>query len=97
MRGRCVDDAGAVIADHRHRFARRIVGQAEDHEIGVVQRFAPRGGILAARVVERDQREFARPARRSAISRPVVPAAPSMKTVFAISYRSLLYPLTGGP
>ena len=29
-----VDDARAVIVDHRHRFARRIVGQAEDGDVG---------------------------------------------------------------
>jgi hypothetical protein len=35
------------LCDHRHRFLRRIVGQAEDDEIGIVQRLALGGGILA--------------------------------------------------
>ena len=59
MRAGGVDDAGAVgRVDQRQRLARGLVGQAEDGEIGLVERFAARGDILAARLVEHHQGEF---------------------------------------
>ena len=64
MRGRGVDHPRAIVLDQRHGLASSVVGQAEDDEIGVVQRFPPRGRILAPTVVERDQRDF-RPAGQS--------------------------------
>jgi hypothetical protein len=60
MRARRVDDpdlAGGI--DQRHRLARRVVGQAEDGEVGLVERLAPRGGVLAPGFVERDELKFA--------------------------------------
>ena len=45
--------------DQRDGLARRIVGQAQEREVGFVERLAARRGILAPRVVEREQRELA--------------------------------------
>jgi hypothetical protein len=59
VRGRGVDDPHlAFRIDQRHRLTRRIVGQAQDSEVGVVERLAPGCGILAARLVERHQRKL---------------------------------------
>ena len=52
-----------------------------------------RAAVLALRIVERGaDLEFAAPASRSAISRPVVPAAPSMKTLCVMTGASLPEP-----
>jgi len=59
VRSRCVDHAGAIICDHRHRFLRRIVGQAKDDEIGIVQCLTPCCGILALVIGQDDLRKFA--------------------------------------
>jgi hypothetical protein len=57
---RVVGAAGAdLLCQQRDRFACGVVGQAEDREICLVERFGSGGGILAPRLVERDQREFA--------------------------------------
>ncbi len=61
MGGGGVDDAGAIVVDQRHALTRRIVGQAQDHEIGIVQRRAPRRGILAQIAVERDEIDLGAP------------------------------------
>ena len=60
-RRRRVDYPRVRRTDQRHRLTRGGVGKAEDHEIGFVQRFAPRLGVLAARFVELDQREICAP------------------------------------
>ena len=57
VRGRGIDDAGTVVGDQRHRFARRIVGQAENDEVGVVDRLAPRPGVLAAIIGQGEDRQ----------------------------------------
>src|SRR3546814_19901657 len=57
MRGRGVDHSRPRIGDQPHRLTRGIVGQAQDHEIGRVERLGARGGILAPRRVDLDQRE----------------------------------------
>ena len=61
MRGRCVDDAGAIIVDQRYRFARGIVGQAQDDDIGGVQRIAARAGVPPLLFRHGDQRQFGTP------------------------------------
>ena len=72
----------AVVVDQRHRLARRVVGQAEDDEIGVVERLARAAAAsLRARRRARSARFRRAPASRSRISSPVVPTAPSMKTL----------------
>ena len=58
VRGRGIDDPRAVIVDHRHRFDRRIIGQAEDDKITLVDRSPPRRRILAVRFRQLDQRKF---------------------------------------
>ena len=51
-----------VIVDQRDRFARGVVGQAEDDEIGVVERLARAPSASLRRVVvERDQRDVVAP------------------------------------
>src|SRR3546814_2255829 len=57
--GRGVDHPRPVVGDHRHRLARGIVGQAEDDEIGVVQRLGAPRGVLALGVGQGDERELA--------------------------------------
>ena len=81
MRGGGVDHPHVGIFDQRHRLARRVVGQAQDHQIGFVERTClARASSLRSAVAAAPQvRDRARAASRSRISRPVVPAAPSMK------------------
>src|SRR5258706_9980367 len=50
-----VDHAGVRIVDQPDSLACRIVGKAEDDEVGVVERFRTRAGILAPVLVEGDQ------------------------------------------
>ncbi|PAV69802.1 hypothetical protein WR25_08766 [Diploscapter pachys] len=59
MRRRCVDDPRATVADERGGFLRSLIGQAEDREIGVVQRLGSRSGVLATRLIERHDGEIA--------------------------------------
>jgi len=59
MRSRGVDDPRAIIVDQRHRLDRRLVGQAEDYKITVVDRFAPRRRLLALRFGQLNDGEFA--------------------------------------
>jgi len=66
--------------------ARGVVRQAEDHRVSAVEQLAPGLDILAARRVDRNKLQVA-PARKPlAISRPVVPASPSMNTLGAMVY-----------
>ena len=58
MRGGGIDHHGAIVGDQRHRLARGIIGQTQDHDIRVVQRLAARGGVLAPVIIQRDQRKF---------------------------------------
>ena len=51
VRGAGVQELGRRIAQavgERRRFARRIIGQAEDDEVHLRHHVAPRGGIAAA-------------------------------------------------
>ena len=54
MRGRGVDHACAGVADQRHAFLRRIVGQAEDGDVGLAQEIGACGRVLAALDRDRD-------------------------------------------
>jgi len=45
--GAGVDDAHRGVFDHRDRIARCGIGQAEDGDVAVVERFAPGGGVLS--------------------------------------------------
>ena len=47
VRRRGVDHARGVVADQRHALARRIVGQAQDGDVGGVQEVGAGGRILA--------------------------------------------------
>ena len=58
VRGRGVDHAGAIVVDQLDGFARSVVGQAQDDEIGVVQRRLARLGVLALCIVQRDDRDL---------------------------------------
>ncbi len=49
-----VDHAGPRIADEGHGLPRGIVGQAQDHDIGVVERLGARARVLAPGLVKRD-------------------------------------------
>ena len=84
VRGRGVDHLDAVALDQRHRLARRVVGQAEDHSVGAVQQLAARLGVLAPRRVDRDDLQVAPAGQPLADLRPVVPASPSMNTLGAM-------------
>ncbi len=57
--GRGVDDPGRIIVDQRHAFARRIVRQAEDGDVGGVEQPLAFGHILALVRIDRDQFEIA--------------------------------------
>ena len=62
MRAGSVDDARAIgRIDQFHRLAGGIVGQAEDRDIGFVERFTPGLGILALRIAKPDEGELAAP------------------------------------
>ena len=61
MRGRGIDDPNLAASGQLYRFARRIVGQAEDREIRLVQGLAPGGGVLAPSFVQDQQRKFVPP------------------------------------
>ena len=56
MRGRGVDHARSGVADQRHALLRRVVGQAEDGDVGLAQEVGARGRILAA--LDRDRDDF---------------------------------------
>jgi hypothetical protein len=70
MRGAGVDDAHLGPLRHLDRFARGIVMQAQDREIGRMQRFLAGSAILAAGIVQNDQVKLAAAPSRSAISSP---------------------------
>ena len=57
MGGRGVDDAGMGVLDQRDAFPRRLVGQAEDGDVGGVERLLAGGQLLAALRGQRNQRE----------------------------------------
>ncbi len=59
MRGRGVDHAGGVVLDQRHAFLRRIVGQAEDGDIGGVEEALALLLVLALLGRDRDELEVA--------------------------------------
>ena len=59
VRGRGIDDARGGILDQRDGLARGIVGQAQDHRVGGVERVGAGVGILAGVVGERDQGDVA--------------------------------------
>ena len=53
-----VDDPGPVVVDQRHRLAGGVVGQAQDDDVGVVERLSPRRRLLALRLVQHHQRDL---------------------------------------
>ena len=59
MSSRGIDYPRAIVGNQRHRFARSIIGQAQDHDIGIVQRLGTRLRVLATMIIEQDQRKFA--------------------------------------
>ena len=79
--GRGVDHPHLGAFDQGYRLARRVVRQAQDHHIRIVQRGLTRRGVLAPLAFQRQQLQPLRgwPAAHGFPS-PVVPAAPSMKT-----------------
>ena len=86
VRRRRVDHPRGVVLDQRDAFLGRIVGQAEDRDVGGVEEALALGEVLAlVRDRSRSARCRAGRASRSRIWRPVVPASPSMKTVATIA------------
>ncbi len=60
MRGRGVDDAGAIGAEavgERHRLARGVIGQAQHHDIDLGHQGFARGRILAPFSIDRPDLE----------------------------------------
>ena len=93
-----VDHPGGGIVDQGHGLARRFVRQAQDHHVGGVQRRAcGRPDPCARHRPGPISDSPARPASRSRISSPVVPAAPSMKTCghYCFSFVTAIAPLEG--
>ena len=66
MRGRRIDHPHLGVGDQRDGLAGGVVRQAQDHDVGAVERVGPSRGILAARIVQDDQFELA--ARRKALA-----------------------------
>ena len=59
MRGGCVDHASvAVFVEQGDRLDRGSIGQAQDREIGEIERVAARDGLLALLVRQADKLEF---------------------------------------
>ena len=59
IRRRGVDHAHLRVGDQRHRFARRVVRQAEDHGVDAVQELGAGVAVLAANWIDRHQRNVA--------------------------------------
>jgi hypothetical protein len=90
MGGAGVDDAHLGPLRHLDRFARGIVMQAQDREIGRMQRFLAGSAILAAGIVQNDQVELAAATQPVGDFKPVVPAAPSMKRCSSCQFLQLI-------
>ena len=58
MRGRGIDHPGRIAVDHGDRLARGIIGQAENGDVGFVQRVAPRRRVLARLAGQMNQVQF---------------------------------------
>ena len=58
VRRRGINDARRRIADQRLALLRRLVRQAQDHDVGLVQRFFPRARILALLLAQRNEVEI---------------------------------------
>ena len=68
--GGSVNHPHTRIINQGHGFTRRVVRQAQDHQIGIVERLLARAGIFAVGIAEGDQRKLAAPRKPFADLKP---------------------------